>query len=71
MNFLMENWVYIVALALFVGMHLFGSSCGRGRRFGPERRPNRRAPEEASAFDGSARQSPESDVTTPDIRTWI
>ncbi len=30
MDFLAQNWFYIVALILFVAMHLFGFGCGHG-----------------------------------------
>jgi hypothetical protein len=28
MDFLAQNWFYILALILFVGLHLFGFGCG-------------------------------------------
>lgn len=28
MKFLLENWLYFVALVVFVGMHFLGSGCG-------------------------------------------
>ena len=43
MDFLAQNWFYIVALILFVAMHLFGFGCGHadgGHRHSREKRPN-------------------------------
>ena len=32
MDFLAQNWFYILVLVLFVGMHLAGFGCGHHRR---------------------------------------
>jgi hypothetical protein len=37
MVFLAENWLYILALILFVAMHLFGWGCGRSHAFHRQR----------------------------------
>lgn len=38
MQFLLENWFYILALAAFVAMHLFGFGCGHAHGHGDHRR---------------------------------
>lgn len=35
-EFLQSNWFWIL-LVLFIGMHLFGRSCGMGRQERPKR----------------------------------
>lgn len=37
MVFLAENWLYILALILFVAMHLFGWGCDRSHAFHRQR----------------------------------
>lgn len=44
MEFLAENWIYILVLVLFVAMHLVGSGGGHGRR--PAHRPRAGPPTE-------------------------
>jgi hypothetical protein len=41
MDFLAENWFYILALVLFVAMHLFGLGCGRSHAFHGQRHQHR------------------------------
>ena len=38
MEFLAQNWVYILVLILFVAMHLAGFGCGHGHRTGRQHR---------------------------------
>lgn len=38
MRFLLENWFYILVLAAFVAMHLFGFGCGHAGGHGNHRR---------------------------------
>jgi hypothetical protein len=41
MDFLAQNWFYIVALILFVAMHLFGFGCGHaGHRHSSQKQPS-------------------------------
>ena len=71
MNFLAENWLYIVALVLFVAMHLLGFGCG-GRHH------SRRRPEVNTATeiptelaDGGSLPKGEGKPKDPGIRSWV
>ncbi len=46
MDFLADNWFYIVALILFVAMHLIGSGCGHAH--GERRQRNNKASNEVA-----------------------
>jgi hypothetical protein len=46
MEFLAQNWFYIVALVLFVAMHLVGGGCGhahRGHKHSSHNEPDERS----------------------------
>ncbi len=44
MEFLAQNWLYIVVLILFVAMHLVGAGCGHAHKGRPH--SSRNEPEE-------------------------
>ncbi len=70
MEFLLENWLYIVALVLFVGMHLVGAGGCRPRRD----HTGESKPAEDSAADRSdaGRQTTiVQTADTPSIRSWV
>lgn len=51
MDFLVHNWLYMLVLVLFVGMHLTGFGCGHRRR-----RSQRMASSDALGRSGTARR---------------
>lgn len=70
MSFLRENWLYILAIALFVGMHLFGAGCSFGHF---RRRRTTRHDHELTPVGDSASAPPRA-KQAPDnagIHRWI
>ena len=50
MEFLAQNWFYIVVLILFVAMHLVGSGCGHTHK--GHKHASRNEPDEQSGMKG-------------------
>ena len=71
MNFLADNWLYIVALVLFVGMHFLGSGCGskhhsrRGRNVNTGMRWPAELPDEGSLPRVAGK------LEKPSIHSWV
>ena len=71
MNFLAENWLYIVALVLFVGMHLLGSGCGRRHHSRRGRNVNTGIQMPAELPNGGSSPRVAGKLEKPSIRSWV
>ena len=55
MQFLLENWLYMLLLAVFVAMHRFGFGCGHAHGHGDHRRSQRAGADGTGDVDGNRR----------------
>ena len=71
MEFLLENWLYIVALVFFVGLHFLGSGCGIGHRSRRGRKVNTGMQVPAELPNGGSLPQLAGKLEKPSIRSWV
>ena len=71
MKFLAENWLYIVALVFFVGMHFLGSGCGGRHHSRRGRNVNTGTEVPAELPGGGSLPRVAEKLEKPSIRSWV
>ena len=71
MKFLVENWLYIVALVFFVGMHFLGSGCGGRHHSRQGRKVNTGTEVPAKKLGGGSPPRMAGKLDEPSIRSWV